>query len=199
MNIRLYYTPGTRADRVRWLLEELEQPYELVNVDLFGGEGESEEYRRIHPLGCVPAVSIDGRVMFESAAICQWLADRFPEKGLAPDVNAPERMPYLQWLQYVSATLEPQAWNQVLHGKLLPESLRVPEIVPWSRERFAQALSVIDRELDGKEYLLGDRFSTVDILLTNLLGWVPGQLKPHGHCLAYMKRVKQREKYQACH
>lgn len=196
MDIKLYYTPRTRATRVRWLLEELEQPYTLINIDLFNGEGNTEAYKTIHPLGCVPAIEVDGNIMIESTAICEWLADQFPEKQFAPTMNSTARMKYTQWLYFIAATLEPHAWNHVLHSRILPKDQRIPTIVPWSEQKFQQALVVIDDELKAKDYLLGDHFTTVDILLTNLLSWVPKLVKPYTHSYKYMKRVMKRDKYK---
>lgn len=196
MDIKLYYTPRTRATRVRWLLEELEQPYQLINIDLFNGEGNTDAYKKIHPLGCVPAIKIDGNIMFESTAICEWLADQFPEKHLAPQISSAKRMKYIQWLYFISATLEPHAWNHVLHSRLLSEAQRIPKIVSWSEQKFNQALAVIDEELKKKEYLVGDHFTTVDIILTNLLGWLPKLVKPYTHSFDYMEGIRQREKYK---
>ena len=81
MDIKLYHTPETRADRVRWLLHELDIPYELVRIDLFSGQTNTAEYKKIHPHGLVPAIDIDGHIMFESCAICHWLTDMFPIKN----------------------------------------------------------------------------------------------------------------------
>ena len=196
MNIKLYYTPRTRATRVRWLLAELEQPYELINIALFNGEANTDAYKKVHPLGCVPAINIDGNIMIESTAICEWLADQFPEKKLAPPTTSVERMKYIQWLYFISATLEPHAWNYVLHSKLLPKEERITSIVPWSEQKFTQSLSVINEELMDKKYLLGDHFTTGDILLTDLLSWRPKLVKPFHQTYGYMKRVMQREKYK---
>ena len=195
MDIKLYYTPRTRATRVRWLLEELDQPYQLINIDLFGGEGSAAEYKKIHPLGCVPAIDIDGNIMIESTAICEWLADQFPENDLAPDINSAARMKYTQWLYFISATLEPQAWNYILHTRLLPEAQRIPSVVSWSEQKFKQALSVINDELKDKQFIMGDNFTTADIILTNILSWLPKLTKSYGYTFDYMKKIMQRDKY----
>ncbi|MCB1786287.1 MAG: glutathione S-transferase, partial [Gammaproteobacteria bacterium] len=82
MELVLYYQPGTRALRVRWVLEELALPYRLERIDLRKGEGNTHAYRAIHPLGQLPALQVDGEVMIESGAIVHWLAETHPEQGL---------------------------------------------------------------------------------------------------------------------
>jgi len=84
MEIVLYYLSGSRAQRVRWLLEELGLDYQLKQVDIFKGEGNTPEYLALQPLGQLPAVTLDGEPMFESGAIVQWLADSYLDKGFAP-------------------------------------------------------------------------------------------------------------------
>jgi len=101
MEIELYYTPHTRSLRPRWLLEELEIPYTIHAIDLFGGERNPA-----HPLGSVPAMTVNGQTMFESGAMCHWLADRFPETGLAPTVGAVLRPAYDN-----GCSLYPAHWN----------------------------------------------------------------------------------------
>jgi glutathione S-transferase len=96
MNIELYYAPQTRSIRPRWLLEELELPYMLHEMELFDETMRSREYRRIHPLGQIPALRIDGEIMIESVAMCHWLADQFLEKGLAPKHDSDLRKAYEQ-------------------------------------------------------------------------------------------------------
>ena len=94
--MKLYYAPQTRATRPRWMLEEIGAPYELVRLQLSKGEHKQPEYLKIHPHGAVPAYS-DGEVtMFESAAICAYLADKFPDKRLAPPLGSPQRGLYYQ-------------------------------------------------------------------------------------------------------
>ncbi|MEZ4302554.1 MAG: glutathione S-transferase N-terminal domain-containing protein, partial [Polyangiaceae bacterium] len=105
--MKLYFAPRTRATRPRWLLEQLGEPYELVNVDLEKGEHKQLPYLRIHPLGRVPALVDGDAVIFESIAICMYLADKYPEKKLAPPVGTPERGQYYQWMLFAASELEP--------------------------------------------------------------------------------------------
>ena len=103
--MKLYYAPQTRAGRVRWMLEEIGAPYELVRLDMSKGDHKKPEYMKIHPHGAVPALADGDLAMFESAAICAYLADKFPEKRLAPPVGTPPRGLYYQWMIYSMATL----------------------------------------------------------------------------------------------
>lgn len=196
MDITLYYTHRTRALRPRWVLEELGLPYRLELIDLFGGGGQTPEYRKIHPHGSVPAVSIDGRTMIESCAICHWLSDRFPEQRLAPPIaDSLARMDYEQWVFYVPGTLEPLAFQIVLHSIILPEQQRVPDMVPWSMRRYLSVLKFLNRELAERDYIAGDRFTTADILLGSTLLWLPDTLKNHPALGDYTDRLQQRPAY----
>ena len=91
--MKLYYAPHTRASRPRWLLEELGVPYELVRVDVAHQENRQAPYLLINPLGHVPALVDGDMTIIESAAICMYLADKFPEKKMAPAVGSPPRGP----------------------------------------------------------------------------------------------------------
>lgn len=195
MQIVLHYTHRTRAIRPRWLLEELQVPYRLELVDLFGGGANTPEYRRIHPLGRVPALEIDGRIQLESGAMCHWLADRFPAAGLAPAAEDARRIAYEQWMFFVPGTLEPPAWLVTLHTKILPPAQRIEAVVPWARERYLEAVRVLDDALDGRTYLLGDRFSAADILVGSTLMWLPDALEPFVRLRDYVGRLRGREAF----
>ena len=191
MDIELYYTARTRSVRPRWLLEELEAPYSLRQIDLFGGERNP-----IHPLGSVPAVRIDGETQIESGAICLWLADCFAEKHLAPAMTDPRRASYEQWMFFVPATLEPPAFDLLMHTQILPEKKRVEAIVPYATERYQHVLKMLASELDHDGYLLGEQFSAADILMTTTLSWLPEFLEEYPALLAYTQRATARPAYQ---
>ena len=190
MEIELYYTPHTRSLRPRWLLEELNIPYTLRPVDLFGGERNPA-----HPLGSVPAMRLDGEAMFESGAMCHWLADRFPEKGLAPAFDAALRRAYEQWMFFVPGTLEPPAFEILMHTILLPEKHRVKEIVGFAEKGYKRVLRMLATELDHDGYLLGDTFSCTDIMAASTLDWLPDMLGPYPALQAYVQRVTTRDAY----
>jgi glutathione S-transferase len=169
--IKLFYAPNTRATRPRWMLEELEVPYELVTLDVAGGAHRTAEYLRIHPHGQVPAL-LDGDVaVFESTAICMYLADRFIERGLAPPVGSPARAAYYQWLVYCPATLEPAIGLLSGHTVALPPEQRVAPVADKAREKLAQSLAVLAGVLSRRPFMLGERFGAVDLVLGANLRW----------------------------
>ena len=196
MDITLYYTPKTRSLRPRWLLEELKIPYKIQPVDLFGGEGQSEEYRKINPLGAVPAIKVNDKIMLESGAICHWLADFFSDAGLAPSVSDISRMDYEKWMYFSQATLEMPPWLVILHSQILPQDSRVEDIVPWARQRYQSILPVLQQALMHRDYLLEDGFSTADIMIGSTLMWLPDELANFPELIRYVDRLKQRPAYQ---
>ena len=108
-DITLYHSPASRAFTTYWLLEELGTPFKVKTIDLSKGEQKSAEYRRINPMGKVPALT-DGKVtVTENPAICLYLADRYGYGRLAPKIEAAERGAYLRWMVFSTAVLEPAA------------------------------------------------------------------------------------------
>ena len=195
MNIKLYYMPHTRAFRVRWLLEELGLPYQLEPINLFNGENNTEAYRAVHPLGYLPAIEIDGQAMFESGAICTWLTDQFPQKELAPDIHSELRREYEQWMFFVPGEVEPPVFYYELHKDILPSKVRVKEILPWLQQRYIHVLKALENKLENKLFLLGDNFSTADIMLGSTISWEPEMLEPFNALQDYVERLSSREAY----
>jgi glutathione S-transferase len=195
MKLKLYYLPGTRAERVRWILDELGLDYQLETIDLFKGEGQQPDYLAIHPLGQLPALSIDGEVMIESGAIVQWLAESVPGSELAPPTDHPARRAFDQWMYFAVASLEPPAWEMMLHGKILTDKLAVKAIIPFAEPSYAKALDVLEHALRDQDYLVDNRFSAADIMVGYLLAWFPQQLTPYPGLQKYLARLQQRPAY----
>jgi len=148
------------------MLEELGVSYELVTVDLAAKKNREPDYLRLHPLGQVPAL-VDGDVtVFESIAICMYLAERYPERGLAPPVSSPLRAPYYQWLLLCPSVIEPAIGRWAQHSGEVAEPEREK-----ARARFAEAADVLARVLATGEHMLGDSFSTVDVIVGSNLNW----------------------------
>jgi glutathione S-transferase len=187
MKLELYYAPSTRAGRVRWLLEELAVPYDLVRVDT---KAKSEAFLRVSPLGKVPVLAIDGAPMIESTAMLVWLADRFADRGLAPALDAPDRAAYLQWHAFVPITIEPPVLELY---KPLDDAAKAA-----TRARALEALGVLDRALaDGREYLLG-AFTAADCAAGQVTGWARGAgvLDAFPALREYGRRVAARPAYK---
>lgn len=196
--LKLYYAPQTRAIRPRWLLEEIGTPYDLIRLDLTAGDQRKPEFLKLNPNGAVPTLVDGDLVLFESAAIVQYLADKFPEKQLAPPVGSAARGKYYQWIHYAMSALEPPAVTIFLHTTGVRPGRtheRLPQLLPEAREQLAAALKVVDDELAGKEYILGGEFSAADVMIGTLLGWCAmlGLLSEDGaNAQAYLARLATR-------
>ena len=197
--LTLYHSTQSRSVRPRWLLEEIGAPYELVRLNLAAGETRRPEYLRINPNGTVPAL-VDGNLtLFESAAICQYLADRFPEKRLAPSVGTPARGLYYQWNHYAMASLEPPIVTIFQHTIRRPEAERNPTLVAEARAQLAPVLDVIERALAGREFILGNDFTAADVMVGSTLGWarIFGMMDDaRPNIAAYVTRLTARPAFQ---
>ena len=196
--MKLYYAPKTRATRPRWMLEEIGAPYELVRLQLAKGEHKKPEYLKIHPHGAVPAFVDGDLTMFESAAICAYLADKFPDQRLAPPVGSAERGYYYQWLVYSMATMEPPVLKIFLNTRMLPEEKRSAAAVEEGRAQWAGVARVVEQALEGKSFLVAEQFTAADVMVGSILGWsgVIGLLEGFPGLLSYSKRLASRPAFQ---
>jgi glutathione S-transferase len=105
--MKLYWCPQSRAFSARWLLEEAGVGYERVLIDIRAGAQDTPDYRSINPMGKVPTLVDGDTVIAEQGAICVWVADRFPQAGLAPAIDDSLRGPYLKWLFFAGNCIEP--------------------------------------------------------------------------------------------
>ncbi len=198
MSLTLYYAPRTRATRPRWLLEELGVPFELVTLDLAKKEHKTPEYLAIHPHGSVPALRDGDLCLIESGAICLYLADRFPHRGLAPVVENIERGTYLQYMMYVYGTLEPALVPYFQHTRSLPEPKRDPEQVATAKATIEVAKAWLTAQLGDGPWLMGMDFSAADVVVGSTLIWARamGLLEGSTELLAYCDRLRARPAYQ---
>jgi glutathione S-transferase len=155
--LTLYHAPQTRSGSILWLLEELGVPYDLKFVDINAEGGAPEEYRAIHPNKKVPAIVHDDVTIIERAAICIYLADAFPQAGLAPPIGDPRRGPYLSWLVYNVAVIDP-----VLGAKFLGWQYDKKGV---SFGAFEDMANHLERTLSRTPYLTGDTFTAADLLV----------------------------------
>ena len=169
MSLTLYFVPQTRATRPRWVLEELGVPYELVQLDPAKGETKSDAYRAMHPLGHVPALKDGEQTLVESAAICMHLADRFPEKGLAPAPESAERGRYYQWVLFAMTTVEPPLVT--IFESRIGRRAQPPEVLEAAQARLKEVAAVVEAALGDNPYILGQQFSAADVVLGATLAW----------------------------
>lgn len=176
--IKLYEFSKSRSVRIRWLLRELDAPYESLTVNLREGEHLGEDYKKIHPLGKVPAIQDGDLVLFESGAIVNHLCESHFEKGLIPDPATHERALYDQWMFFTLTELDAKLWTG--EGLLwrYPEESRSTSTLRIIDKEISEALAVIEKELSLKTHIVSNHFYGVDVILTQTLLWAQAR----GHC-----------------
>jgi len=188
--ITLYHHPKSRSSRFIFLLEDLEAPYTIKTVTIRRNDGTGAvDSANPHPHGKVPAISDDGVVVFESPAIVLYLTDRFPKSGLGPLPGDKARGAYLSWLAYYGDVLEPAFVSKFMNT---PVPRGTPGWVPVE-----EAMDYIIKTLSEADYLLGDRFSGVDVLFGTTFGMFGASpLLPKSPLIdAYVKRCLERPAY----
>ncbi len=161
--LTLYTNPMSRGRIARWMLEEIGQPYDTVLLE-YGTTMKAPEYLAINPMGKVPAIKHGDAVVTENAAICAYLADAFPDADLAPALNA--RAEYYRWLFFAAGPVEQAVTNKSL-GFEIPEG----KSTMAGYGNFAAAMDVLEIAVRGKTYVVGDKFSTVDVILGSQIGF----------------------------
>ena len=197
--MKLYYVPQTRSVRVRWLLEEMGIPYELQRIDIASDENDKPAYRAVHPLGHVPALEHEGITIYESAAIVAWLAEKFPEKRMAPPSGgSKERAEYLKWMFFGMATFEPVLADIAAHTRFLPEEKRIPALVQQRLERFKEVAAVIQSHMASRPFILGSDFSAADVVVGGIVNWARGNklLEDFPTLKEYSKRLTDRPAFK---
>jgi glutathione S-transferase len=153
--MKLYWSPRSRSFAALWLMEETGQPYERVLTDISTGAQKTIEFLTVNPMGKVPALQDGEATMAEVAAICAYVAERYPEAKLAPPLGDPRRAKYLYWLFFSPGCIEP-AMVQIA-TKLEMNSVAAG----WGDSQ--RVLDVLDAALEKGPWLLGDTFSAADI------------------------------------
>ena len=191
---------SSNCRKVRIAAAELDLPLELVTVDLLAGAGRAAEYLALNPMGKVPTLEDDGFVLSESTAICEYLASKRPERGLAP-VDPRGRADLWRWLSWYSAHVQP--WMVTLVAELRFKQRRgeTPDdaVVAHARRELARSVPVLDAHLAGRDHLL-DAFSVADICLGvgfESAAFATLDLAPFGNIRAWLARLQQRPRWEA--
>jgi glutathione S-transferase len=179
--MKVYGYPNTRSARVVWTLEEAGADYEYQHVNLLKGAARQPEYLGINPGGKVPALVDGDLTLTESAAICLYIARKYPAAHLLPPVDSAEHARIEQWCFFALTELEQPMWTISKHTFALPEKLRVPAIIDTARWEFGRAAGVLVKGLGDRPYIAGNAFSVADILLANTLAWARSRQVELGH------------------
>ena len=191
MALTFYTNPQSRGQVTRWMLEEVGTPYETVILD-YATTLKGPEYLAINPMGKIPAIVHDGKVVTEGAAICAYLADVFPEANLAPPLG--ERADYYRWLFFTAGPAEQAFTNKALGVEPTTEQQRM---VGYGT--FDTAFDTVEKMLEGSgDYIAADHFTAADLFLGALLGFMTrfDMLPPRPAFAAYLDRLHAREAYQ---
>ncbi len=185
-NLIFYHAPQTRSSSVLILLEELDAPYTLRDLNFKIRAQREPEYLAVNPLGKVPAIVHGGALVTELAAIFIYLADAFPERKLAPPIGDPLRGPYLRWLVLYGSAFEPAVMDRY--------NKHTPQRSMSAYGDFDSVMALIDNQLSVGPYLFGARFTAADVLWATALRWTTGfGLAPATPKItAYIERVTSR-------
>jgi len=191
--MKLYEFGPSRALRVRWTLQELDVPFEAVEINLRAGEQRSPEFLKINPAGKLP-VLVDGDIVLtESVAIVLYLAEKYPDKRLIPSDPA-QRAQLYRWLLFAATELEQPLWRIARHTLLYAEDKRLPGEIALAREDFAAMARIMEAHLRGRNFVAGDTVTVGDFVVAYTLDWAKlvKLLEPFPVLDAYLERMYAR-------
>jgi glutathione S-transferase len=185
--ITLFHSPSTRSSGTLALLEELHAPYSLHVLNMKAGEQRRPEYLAVNPMGKVPAILHGDALITEQVAIGIYLADLFPEALITPGIADALRGPYLRWYVFYAACFEP-----AMVDKAMKREPGATGMVPYGD--FDTTVSTVVAQLSKGPWLLGDRFTAVDVLWGTALTWMTGfgLMEATAPIKAYVDRLKAR-------
>jgi glutathione S-transferase len=188
----LYTNPQSRGRIARWMLEEVDQPYRVEVLD-YAATMKAPAYLAINPMGKVPALRHGAAVVTETAAICAYLADAFPQARLAPPPADRMRAPYYRWLFFTSGPVEAAISNKALGFVVPPERERM-----IGYGRIEHVMSAIEQAVSGSDFLIGDNFTAADLYVGSALGFgmMFGTIEKRPAFERYWQRVSSRPAYQ---
>ena len=186
----IFYTnPMSRGQTVRWMLEEIGAPYE-THILGYGTSMKEEPYLSINPMGKVPAIVHQGRVVTEVAAICCYLADAFPDKKLAPPPS--DRADYYRWIFFTSGPIEAAFSNKAAGWEPTPERQRM-----FGYGNYDLAIGTLEQALAGKDYIAADHFTAADLFVGANINFMLQfkLLEPKPVFVDYARRMTDRPAY----
>jgi glutathione S-transferase len=189
-DIIFYHNPMSRGQIIRWMLEEVGAPYDTEILD-YASTMKDENYRAINPMMKVPAISHNGKVVTECAAICAYLADVFPEAGLGPRED--EKADYYRWLFFAAGPLEQAVTNKAAGFEPSAERGRM-----FGYGNYDLAVNTLADHLASRDYVCGSRFTAADVYVGSAVMWGVqfGTLPKLDGFAAYADRLAQRDAYR---
>ena len=189
-----YFNAMSRAVTTDWMLRELNAPHEQIIVDIAAGENTLPEYRKINPMQKLPVLVDGDAVVTEVAAICAYLADKFPEKGLAPSIGSVARGTYYRYLFITGNTLEPAfalAALDIAHPQ--------PSSAGWGD--ISRVLDTVETMTPEADWALGEQFTAADIVFGGLLDFsiAFNLIEASPKVAAYIERIRSRPAYRDSH
>ncbi|MFZ1091028.1 MAG: glutathione S-transferase family protein [Xanthobacteraceae bacterium] len=190
--LTLYHAAPSRSSIVRWMLEEIGEPYEIQLLSLSKGENRAPDYLAVNPMGKVPALRHGDAVITEAAAICAYLADEFPRAKLSVPLGDARRGPYLKWLFFGPSCIEPAMMDRAFPRK---EEARRAAL---GYGDFDTVIKVVADAVARGPYILGEQFTAADVVIGSTLrfGMLFKLLPEQPEFTAYTGRLAQRPSLQ---
>jgi len=194
MPVVLYEFGISRSARVHWVLREAGVKYESISIDLTRGEQKSEEFLAVNPYGKLPVLVDAGEVITESAAICTYIAEKYPDRKLIPEQGTIARAHYHQWISFCIAEMEPQLWSIRKNMLIYPKEQRSRQAIRVAKMEYDITLKVLNDHLSSNKCILGAQFSAADIVICFDLIWADTLrlLVDYPVLKKYMENLKQR-------
>lgn len=191
MLFKLYYYPNNASLAPHFLLHHLKADYQLLLIDRASNYHKSADYLTLNPTGRIPTLVVDEQAIFESSAICIHICELHPNSELMPSIGSPSRPLFFQWLAFLNNTLQAELMIRYYPHRHTNDEATVANVIAAQDERIADALSIINDQLEHNEYLLGDTLTACDYFLFMLAQWsLPIKRSPltFVHLAAYLKR-----------
>ena len=189
-DLKFYTNPQSRGQIVRWMLEEVGQPYD-TEILTYGGTLKDDAYRAINPMQKIPAIVHKGKVVTEVAAICLYVADAFPDAGLAPPLA--DRADYYRWTLFAAGPIEQAFTNKSMGWEPAADKQAMA-----GYGSFERAVHTLEQAVTGKRFIANDKFSAADVVIGSQIGFMLmfGLLEPRPAFTAYVASVTDRDAYR---
>ncbi|WP_176365146.1 glutathione S-transferase family protein [Pseudoalteromonas ulvae] len=193
---QLYYFPLNASMAPHFMLEELKVDFELIAVDRKSNAQKSADYLALNPAGRIPTLVDNGFAIFESPAICVHLAESHPSSNLIPKIGDKNRALFFQWLMYLTNTVQAELMIYFYPQKHTTGASNAEYIIEAQESRITEMFELLDRELENKDFLIGNSISACDYFLFMLAVWADEFKKPplsFSNLSRYLRKLAQRD------